>query len=109
VEKWYIELPSGAYGTFGHLVMVFHNHFQLPIHYDAGLELLSTLRQDTGTHILDHIQEWRRWKRLIKTPIPTKFILDGFLSLFTLLSQRTLLLTGLQLRKNLSLESNNWI
>jgi hypothetical protein len=42
--KWYIELPRGAYGTFSQLVMVFHNHFQLPIRYDAGLELLSTLR-----------------------------------------------------------------
>ena len=82
MEKWYIELPSGAYGTFGHLVMVFHNHFQLPIHYDAGLELLSTLRQDTATHILDHIQEWRRRKRLIKTRIPPKFLLEWFLNYF---------------------------
>jgi hypothetical protein len=82
VAKWYIELPSGAYGTFSHLVMVFHNHFQLPIHYDAGLELLSTLRQDTATHISDHIQEWRRRKRLIKTPIPPKFLLEWFLKSF---------------------------
>jgi hypothetical protein len=109
VAKWYIELPSGAYGTFSHLVMVFHNHFQLPIHYDAGLELLSTLRQDTTTHISDHIQEWRRRKRLIKTLIPPKFLLEWFLKSFHALSQRTLLLLGLQLRKNLSLESNNWI
>jgi hypothetical protein len=58
--KWYIELPMGSYGTFSHLVMVFLNYFQLPIRYDAGLELLSTLRQDIATHILDHIQEWHR-------------------------------------------------
>jgi hypothetical protein len=56
--KWYIELPKGAYGTFSQFLMVFLNHFQLPIRYDVGLELLSTLRQDTTTHILDHIQEW---------------------------------------------------
>jgi hypothetical protein len=77
--KWYIELPRGAYGTFSQLVMVFLNHFQLPIRYDVGLELLSTLRQDTATHISDHIQEWRRWKRLIKTPIPPTFLLEWFL------------------------------
>jgi hypothetical protein len=54
----------------------------LPIHYDAGLELLSTLRQDTATHISDHIQEWRRRKRLIKTPIPPNFLLEWFLKSF---------------------------
>jgi hypothetical protein len=54
-EKWYIELPRGAYGTFIQLVMVFINHFQFPIRYDVGLELLLTLRQDTATHISDHI------------------------------------------------------
>jgi hypothetical protein len=66
--KWYIRLPRGEYGTFNQLVMVFLNHFEFPIHYDVGLELLSTLRQDIATHILDHIQEWCRWKKLIKTP-----------------------------------------
>jgi hypothetical protein len=73
--KWHIELPKGAYGTFSQLVMVFLKHFQFPIRYDAGLELLSTLRQDTTTDISDHIQEWHRRKRLIKTPIPPKFLL----------------------------------
>jgi hypothetical protein len=77
--KWYIELPRGAYGTFSHLVLVFLNHFQLPIRYDVGLEFLSTLHPDTTTHISDHIQEWRRWNRLIKTPIPPNFILEWFL------------------------------
>jgi hypothetical protein len=68
--------------------MVFINHFQLPIRYDVGLELLSTLRQDTTTHISYHIQEWHRWKRLIKTPIPPTFILEWFLkSLHTPISK----------------------
>jgi hypothetical protein len=77
--KWYIELPRGAYGTFSQMVLVFLNHFQLSVRYDVGLELLSTLRQDTTTHISDHIQEWHRWKRLIKTSIPPTFLLEWFL------------------------------
>jgi hypothetical protein len=82
VAKWYIEIPRGAYGNFIQLVMVFINHFQFPIRYDPGLELLSTLRQDNATHISDHIQEWRRRKRLIKTPIPLAFLLEWFLKSF---------------------------
>jgi hypothetical protein len=62
--------------------MVFLNHFQFPIRYDVGLKLLSTLHQDTTAHISDHIQEWHRWKRLIKTPIPLNFILEWFLKSF---------------------------
>jgi hypothetical protein len=80
--KWYIELPRGAYGTFSQMVLVFLNHFQLSVHYDASLELLSNLCQDTSSHIPDHKQEWRRWKRLIKTSIPSNFILEWFLKYF---------------------------
>jgi hypothetical protein len=40
---------------------------------------MSTLRQDKTTHILDHIQEWHRWKGLIKTCIPPEFLLEWFL------------------------------
>jgi hypothetical protein len=77
--KWYIELPRGAYETFSQMVLVFLNHFQLSVCYDVGLELLSTLRQDKATHISDHIQEWRRRKRLIKNCIPLEFLLEWFL------------------------------
>jgi hypothetical protein len=77
--KWYIELPRGAYKTFNQLVLVFLNHFQLSVRYDVGIELLSTFRQDRATHISDHIQEWHRWKRLIKAYIPPKFLLEWFL------------------------------
>ena len=42
VVKWYIELPKGAFFLFNDLVMTFLNHFQLPVHYDIGRELLST-------------------------------------------------------------------
>ena len=69
--KWYIELPGGgAYATFDDLAMNFLDHFQLPVCYDVGSKLLSTFRKDKATHILDHIQEWRRRKRLIKSFIP---------------------------------------
>jgi hypothetical protein len=61
------------------MVLVFLNHFQLSVHYDVGLELLSTLRQDKATHISNHIQEWCRRKRLIKTCIPSEFLLEWFL------------------------------
>jgi hypothetical protein len=63
-------------------VIAFLNHFQLPIHYDAIIELFSTLCQGIDTHISDHIQEWRRRRRLVKTPIPSSFILEWFLKSF---------------------------
>jgi hypothetical protein len=58
--EWYIKLLRGSYRNFSQMVLVFLNHFQLSIHYDVGLELLSTLRQDKSTHISYHIQEWCR-------------------------------------------------
>jgi hypothetical protein len=79
VVKWYIELPRGTYRTFNQMVLVFLNHFQLSIRYDVGIELMSTFHQDKATHILDHIQEWHRRKRLIKVYIPPEFLLEWFL------------------------------
>ena len=49
------------------------------MHYDVGTELLSTFQQDKATHISYHIQEWHRWKRLIKAFIPPEFLLEWFL------------------------------
>jgi hypothetical protein len=40
---------------------------------------MSALHQDKATHISDHIQEWHRWKRLIKAYIPPEFLLEWFL------------------------------
>ena len=79
--KWYIELPRGAYVLFDDLSMNFLNHFQLPIRYDVGTELLLTFQQEKATHILDHIQEWSRQKWLIKAFIPPEFLLELFLKL----------------------------
>jgi hypothetical protein len=47
--------------------------------YDVSIELLSTFNQDKSTHISDHIQEWRRQKRLIKAYVPPEFLLEWFL------------------------------
>ena len=77
--KWYIELPSVVFDRFWELAEVFLNHFQLPVWYEVGIGLLSTFRKDKATHILDHIQEWRRRKRLIKSTIPPEFLLEWFL------------------------------
>jgi hypothetical protein len=39
--KWYIELDLSIYSSFGELAMAFLNHFQLPVRYDTGTELLA--------------------------------------------------------------------
>ena len=77
--KWYIELPSAVYDSFLDLETIFLNHFQLPVWYDASTYLLSTFRQTKATHIYDHIQEWRRRKRLVKANILLEFLLEWFL------------------------------
>jgi hypothetical protein len=77
--KWYIELDRSRYSSFGELAMAFLNHFQLPVRYDAGTELLANFEQTTANHISDHIREWRRRKSLIKVPVPPAFLLEWFL------------------------------
>jgi hypothetical protein len=68
--KWYIELPSASFHDFNSLAMSFLTHFQLPIRYEIGTELLTSLSQTTSVHISDHIHEWKRRQRLIKAVIP---------------------------------------
>ena len=73
---------------FGSLETVFLTHFHLPIHYETGTNLLNSLRQNTSTHISDHIHEWRRWRRLIKAPILDQLLADWFtISLLPHISQ----------------------
>ena len=69
----------GAFTVFDDLDMNFLNQFQLPVHYDVGMEILSTFRQDKATHISNHIQERSRRKRLIKSFISLEFLLKWFL------------------------------
>ena len=67
--KWYIELPQHSFVDFGSLETVFLTHFQLPICYETGTDLLTSLWQNTSTHISDNIHEWRRRRMIIKAPI----------------------------------------
>jgi len=76
--KWYIKLPTRSFKNFNTLEMAFLTHFQLPIHYETGTDLLTSLRQSNSTHISDHIHEWRWRQRLIKAPIPDQILIDWF-------------------------------
>jgi hypothetical protein len=67
--KWYIELPRGFFIDFNTLSMPFLTHYQLPIRYEMGTEILSSFKQTKATHIYDHIHEWRQRRRLIKLKI----------------------------------------
>jgi hypothetical protein len=58
--KWYIELPQGFFSDFNTLAMAFLTHYELPIRYDTRTEILTSFKQRSGTHISDHIHEWRR-------------------------------------------------
>ena len=55
--KWCIELPQDAYQDFNSLSMTFLTHFQLRVCNDTGTHLLTSLEQNTTTHISDHIHE----------------------------------------------------
>ena len=70
------KLPRHSFLDFNALAMDFLTHFQLPIRYETGTDLLISLRQTTYTHISDHIHEWRRTRRLIKAPIPDQLLAD---------------------------------
>ena len=74
VAKWYIELARRSFQDFNSLAMAFQTHFQLPIRYETGTHLLTSLKQTTATHISDHIHEWRHRQCLIKFWIPDKLL-----------------------------------
>ena len=76
--KWYIELPQHSFVDFSSLETIFLTHFQLPIRYEMGTDILTSLRQNTSKHISDHIHEWRRQRRLIKAPILNQLLADWF-------------------------------
>ena len=68
---------------FSALETVFLAHIQLPIRYEMGTDILTSLHQNMSTHISDHIHEWRRQRMLIKAPIPHQLLVDCFMkSLF---------------------------
>jgi hypothetical protein len=78
VVKWYIELLGGTCINFNQMILFFINHFQLLVRYNSDIEIFSAFSQDKATHISDHIQEWCRQKRLIKSCIPPEFMLEWF-------------------------------
>ena len=55
--KWYIKLPRGSFNNFSQLETTFLTHFQLPVRYENGMELLTSLKQSTSTCISDHIDK----------------------------------------------------
>ena len=78
-SKWYIELPPAKYPDFNSLAFMFLHYFQLPIRYDEGVEIFLSCRQNTMTHITDHIHEGGRCRNLCKIKLDDKIFLDWFL------------------------------
>ena len=58
---------------------MFQQYFYLPIRYDEGVEILLSCHQNTATHIIDHIHEWRRCRILCKIKLDDRIFLDWFL------------------------------
>jgi hypothetical protein len=58
--KWYVDEKSGSHVTFESLSKELLAFFQLPVHHDIDLELLSECKKTSATHISDHIHKWRR-------------------------------------------------
>ena len=77
-----IELPRGFFSNFNTLAMAFLTHYQLPIHYDTGTEILTYFKQTKGTHISDHIHEWRHRRRLIKLELLDQLLAEWFTKSF---------------------------
>jgi hypothetical protein len=80
--KWYIELPRGFFSDFNTLAMAFLMHYQLLIRYDTGTEILTSFKQTKGTHISNHIHEWRRRRRLITLELPDQLLAEWFTKSF---------------------------
>ena len=77
-----MELSRGIFQDFNTLAMAFLKHFQLPVCYEVGTHLLTSLKHDKATHILDHIHEWRLHHCLIKFDIPDQLLTHWFATSF---------------------------
>jgi hypothetical protein len=62
--------------------MAFLTHNQLLIRYDTETEILTSFKQTKGTHISDHIHEWRRRCHLIKLELPDQLLAEWFTKSF---------------------------
>jgi hypothetical protein len=67
--------------TFESLAKAFFSFFQLPVHHDTGLELLSEFKQTIAIHIVDQIHEWCQRRSLCKEETTKGQCLDWFLKL----------------------------
>jgi hypothetical protein len=86
--KWYVDEKLGSHVTFESLAKIVLTFFQLPIHHDNCLELLSEFKQTSATHIADHIHEWHWRPSLCKVETIKQQCLDWFLrSLIPLLAK----------------------
>jgi hypothetical protein len=65
--------------TFESLAKALLLFFQLPVHHDTVLELLSKFKQTTAIHRSDHIHEWHRCCSLCKEETTKEQHLDWFL------------------------------
>jgi hypothetical protein len=74
--KWYIGIPRGFFNDFNTLAMALLTHYQFPILYETGTEILSSFKQSSSTHISDHIHECRRRICLIKVPLPNQLLVE---------------------------------
>ena len=54
-------------------------HFQLPIRYETGTEILTNFKQTNATHISYHIHEWRHSRRMVKTFVPDQLLAKWFI------------------------------
>jgi hypothetical protein len=57
-------------------------HYHLPIRYDTRIEILTSFKQTEGTHISNHIHEWRRRRHLIKLELPDQLLAEWFTKSF---------------------------
>jgi hypothetical protein len=80
--KWYIELPRGFFNDFDTLAMSFLTHYQFPILYEKGTDILSSFKESLATHIFYHIHEWRRRRCLIKLNLPDHLLAEWFTQSF---------------------------
>jgi len=78
-SKWYVDEKLGSHVTFESLAKTFLSFFQLLVHHDTGLELLSDFKQTIVIHITDHIHEWHRRRSLCKSESTKEQHLNWFL------------------------------
>lgn len=79
VEKWYIEFPRALFDNFSTLATTSLTHFQLPIRYETGIELLTNFKHMIATHICDLIHEWWCHQRMVKTYVPDQILAEWFI------------------------------